>query len=228
MPGQRTAQVLTSDGIRVFADTLEIDVVAETGLLSGADVMVVREDLVLERGTRVAFDRAGGVARWHGPGTARALAESGAAVTLAVRDVAKGEGVAESIRASTGNDRIDLVQVELSSPESVRACAKRWLEEHGELHLLRFRQSEAQGRGRIEGIGEVLSQTPDQHRLGQGADAGSQEKKRLIVFVQYGDPVPVVPPDGHGVIVEAILPGSMQDLAVDRRGLPGVSALAAL
>jgi NAD(P)-dependent dehydrogenase (short-subunit alcohol dehydrogenase family) len=71
-----------------------------------------------------------------GAETARALAESGAAVTLAVRDMAKGEGVAESIRASTGNDRIDLAQVELSSPESVRTCARSWLEGHGELHLL--------------------------------------------------------------------------------------------
>jgi NAD(P)-dependent dehydrogenase (short-subunit alcohol dehydrogenase family) len=50
--------------------------------------------------------------------------------------MAKAEGVAESIRASTGSDRIDLAQLELSSPESVRACAKDWLEGHGELHLL--------------------------------------------------------------------------------------------
>jgi glutamyl-tRNA reductase len=62
-----------------------------------------------------------------GAETARALAESGAAVTLAARDMAKAEGVAESIRASTGNDRIDLARLELSSPESVRACAKCWL-----------------------------------------------------------------------------------------------------
>jgi NAD(P)-dependent dehydrogenase (short-subunit alcohol dehydrogenase family) len=71
-----------------------------------------------------------------GAETARALAECGAAVTLAARDMAKAEGVAESIRASTGSDRIDLAQLELSSPESVRACAKDWLEGHGELHLL--------------------------------------------------------------------------------------------
>ena len=71
-----------------------------------------------------------------GAEAARALAERGAAISRAVRDMAKGEGVAESIRSSTGNDRIDLVQVELSSPDSVRACARSWLERHGELHLL--------------------------------------------------------------------------------------------
>jgi NAD(P)-dependent dehydrogenase (short-subunit alcohol dehydrogenase family) len=71
-----------------------------------------------------------------GAETARALAERGAAVTLAARDMAKAEGVAESIRASTGNDGIDLARLELSSPDSVRACAKGWLEGHGELHLL--------------------------------------------------------------------------------------------
>jgi NAD(P)-dependent dehydrogenase (short-subunit alcohol dehydrogenase family) len=71
-----------------------------------------------------------------GAETARALAEKGASVTLAVRDPAKGEGVAESIRRSTGNERIDLGQVDLSSPESVRAFAKSWLERHDELQLL--------------------------------------------------------------------------------------------
>jgi len=71
-----------------------------------------------------------------GAEAARALAESGAAVTLAVRDMAKGNGVAEAIRASTGNDRIDLVQLDLTSLDSVRACAKSWLAQHGELHVL--------------------------------------------------------------------------------------------
>ena len=71
-----------------------------------------------------------------GEETARALASKGAAVTLAVRNVAKGEEVAEKIRQSTGNQNIDVVQVELSVPDSVRACAANWLKTHDALNLL--------------------------------------------------------------------------------------------
>jgi NAD(P)-dependent dehydrogenase (short-subunit alcohol dehydrogenase family) len=71
-----------------------------------------------------------------GEETARALASKGAAVTLAVRDPAKGEAAAARIRVSTGNTRIDVAQVELSVPDSVRAFAATWLASHGPLHLL--------------------------------------------------------------------------------------------
>lgn len=59
-----------------------------------------------------------------GEETARALASRGATVTLAVRDVGKGEAAAARIRASTGNTRIDVSEVELSVPDSVRAFTK--------------------------------------------------------------------------------------------------------
>lgn len=71
-----------------------------------------------------------------GAETARALASRGAAVTLAARNVAKAEAVAESIRGSTGNPRIDVGELELSVPESVRAFARGWLAEHDALQLL--------------------------------------------------------------------------------------------
>ena len=71
-----------------------------------------------------------------GAEAARALAENGAAVSLAARDMAKLETVADSIRTSTGSQHIDLVHLDLSSPQSVRACAKGWLQQHDELHLL--------------------------------------------------------------------------------------------
>lgn len=70
-----------------------------------------------------------------GAETARALASKGAAVTLAVRNVAKGEEVAQSIRESTGSEA-DVVELELDSLPSVRACAERWLASHGPLNLL--------------------------------------------------------------------------------------------
>jgi NAD(P)-dependent dehydrogenase (short-subunit alcohol dehydrogenase family) len=71
-----------------------------------------------------------------GEETARALASRGAAVTLAVRNVPKGEEVAARIRQSTGNPNIDVGEVELAVPASVRAFARDWMARHGPLNLL--------------------------------------------------------------------------------------------
>ena len=70
-----------------------------------------------------------------GAETARALASKGAAVTLAVRNVSKGEEVAGTIAAATGS-KVDVVELELDSLPSVRACAEGWLAGHGALNLL--------------------------------------------------------------------------------------------
>lgn len=59
--------------------------------------------------------------------TARALAEHGAQVTLAVRDVAKGEGVAARIQGETQVARLDLADL-----SSVRAFAEDWSAQHPE------------------------------------------------------------------------------------------------
>ncbi|MBW2418757.1 MAG: SDR family NAD(P)-dependent oxidoreductase [Deltaproteobacteria bacterium] len=71
-----------------------------------------------------------------GAETARALASVGAEVVLAVRNVAKGEGVAESIRASVDGAHIEVRELELSVPASVRAFAKGFLAEHPSLNIL--------------------------------------------------------------------------------------------
>ena len=60
--------------------------------------------------------------------TARALAERGAHVVLAVRDVAKGEAAAESISGSC-----EIRQLDLADLASVRGFASRW---QGELSVL--------------------------------------------------------------------------------------------
>jgi NAD(P)-dependent dehydrogenase (short-subunit alcohol dehydrogenase family) len=65
--------------------------------------------------------------------TARALALTGADVTLAVRDIEKGIRTAEAIAAGTGNARVDARALDLASPESIRAFARGW---HGRLHIL--------------------------------------------------------------------------------------------
>ncbi|MEZ0364860.1 SDR family NAD(P)-dependent oxidoreductase [Mycobacterium sp. pUA109] len=65
--------------------------------------------------------------------TARALAGAGAAITLAVRDTAKGAEVAADISKTTGNDRIEVAPIELAEPSSVDAFVQDW---SGPLHIL--------------------------------------------------------------------------------------------
>lgn len=65
--------------------------------------------------------------------TARALAAAGAAVTLAVRDTARGAEVADDIVRTTGNKGVDAAPIELADPASVDAFARAWT---GPLHIL--------------------------------------------------------------------------------------------
>jgi NAD(P)-dependent dehydrogenase (short-subunit alcohol dehydrogenase family) len=71
-----------------------------------------------------------------GAETARALASKGARVVLTARDVAKGEEVARGIRASTGNDGIEVEELELGSLASIRAFAERFLARHDAVQIL--------------------------------------------------------------------------------------------
>jgi NAD(P)-dependent dehydrogenase (short-subunit alcohol dehydrogenase family) len=64
--------------------------------------------------------------------TARALAQAGAEVTLAVRNVEAGKRVALALAAST-QSRIHVAPLELASQGSVRDFAERW---EGPLHIL--------------------------------------------------------------------------------------------
>lgn len=74
-----------------------------------------------------------GAASGIGVETARALAAAGAAVTLAVRDVATGERVAADLRTSTGNDAITVGALDLADLASVAAFTRAW---SGPLHIL--------------------------------------------------------------------------------------------
>jgi NAD(P)-dependent dehydrogenase (short-subunit alcohol dehydrogenase family) len=74
-----------------------------------------------------------GAASGIGVETARALADVGAAVTLAVRDTTKGGEVAAEIATSTGNDQVDVGALELTDPASIDAFAGAW---SGPLHIL--------------------------------------------------------------------------------------------
>jgi NAD(P)-dependent dehydrogenase (short-subunit alcohol dehydrogenase family) len=74
-----------------------------------------------------------GAASGIGIETARALAGTGAEVTLAVRDLAAGERTAQDVSGSTGNDAVTVAELELSDRESIQAFAHAWT---GPLHLL--------------------------------------------------------------------------------------------
>ncbi len=71
-----------------------------------------------------------------GAETARALAAHGAEVVMAVRDLAKGQVIADAIRAAAPNARLDLRELDLASLASVRGCADQMLAEGKSLHLL--------------------------------------------------------------------------------------------
>jgi len=63
-----------------------------------------------------------------GQETARALAAHGADVVIAVRDLAKGERAAEPVRAGAArNASVELIELDLASLASVRACADQVL-----------------------------------------------------------------------------------------------------
>jgi len=71
-----------------------------------------------------------------GAETARALASRGAQVVLTARDVPKGEEVAASIRASTGNPAVTVEELELADLASVRSFAERFNAEHDSIDIL--------------------------------------------------------------------------------------------
>lgn len=90
------------------------------GFESTAAEVVAGVDL---RGKRAVVT---GGASGIGVETARALASAGAAVTLAVRDIAAGERVAADITRTTGNDCVDVAQLELLDRASIDAFVGSW------------------------------------------------------------------------------------------------------
>ncbi|MGW0578360.1 SDR family NAD(P)-dependent oxidoreductase [Streptomyces sp. NPDC002920] len=65
--------------------------------------------------------------------TARALADAGAEVTLAVRDLAAGQRVARDIMTIAGNEQVLVTPLDLADQDSVTAFVTGWT---GPLHIL--------------------------------------------------------------------------------------------
>lgn len=70
-----------------------------------------------------------------GAETARALASKGARVVITARNAAKGEEAAQGIREATGNDGVEVEELELGSLASIRAFAERFLARHDALQI---------------------------------------------------------------------------------------------
>ena len=68
--------------------------------------------------------------------TARTLAAHGAAVTLTARNMVRGEEVAADIRESTGNQAVDVMELELGSLASIRAFTDAYLARYDTLNIL--------------------------------------------------------------------------------------------
>jgi NAD(P)-dependent dehydrogenase (short-subunit alcohol dehydrogenase family) len=72
-----------------------------------------------------------------GKETARGLAQEGATVVIACRDVAKGEEARSDVAASTGaGERVKVMALDLASFASIRAFAQAFAKTHGKLHVL--------------------------------------------------------------------------------------------
>ena len=95
----------------------------------GSTALEVVEGVDLSGRRAVVTGGASGI----GVETVRALAAAGAEVTIAARDVEAGRRVAAEVSASTGNSRVLVAPLELTSQESVKAFAAAW---DGPLHLL--------------------------------------------------------------------------------------------
>ena len=82
-----------------------------------------------------------------GRATAEALARDGARVYVASRSPAKGQEAVAGIKASTGNEAVWFLPLELADLDSVRACAAAFLATGDPLHVLVNNAGVAGARG---------------------------------------------------------------------------------
>ncbi len=64
------------------------------------------------------------------------LAALGADLTLACRDIEKGEGVASEITRQNGSSNVDVMPIDTSSQESIRAFAREFRRKYDRLDVL--------------------------------------------------------------------------------------------
>lgn len=68
--------------------------------------------------------------------TALGLAQQGATVVVAARNPEKGQAAVDEVIARSGNDKVELLQLDLASLTSVRRAAEAFQARHDRLHVL--------------------------------------------------------------------------------------------
>jgi len=68
--------------------------------------------------------------------TARGLAEQGATVVMTSRNMDKGNAAVADVKATSGNDKVEVLQLDLASFASIRAAAETFLSKHDRLDIL--------------------------------------------------------------------------------------------
>lgn len=68
--------------------------------------------------------------------TALELARRGVRVVITCRNLERAQSVLDEIRADTPNSKVDFIPLELSSFESIRACARAFIDLNLPLHIL--------------------------------------------------------------------------------------------
>uniref|UniRef100_A0A8D2Q927 Retinol dehydrogenase 11 n=1 Tax=Varanus komodoensis TaxID=61221 RepID=A0A8D2Q927_VARKO len=71
-----------------------------------------------------------------GKETAKGLAQRGARIIIACRNMAKGNAAAHEIRTETGNQQVIVKELDLADCKSIRRFAKDFLKEESKLHIL--------------------------------------------------------------------------------------------
>ncbi|XP_030071388.1 retinol dehydrogenase 12 isoform X2 [Microcaecilia unicolor] len=71
-----------------------------------------------------------------GKETARDLAQRGARVIVACRDILKGEAAACEIRATTGNEQVVVRKLDLADTKSIKEFAEKIQQEEKQIHIL--------------------------------------------------------------------------------------------
>ena len=77
-----------------------------------------------------------GAASGIGRATAIGLARDGATVVLLVRNAARGDQALRDVRAAVPDAKLGTLECDLSSQASIRAAARRFMEEHDRLDVL--------------------------------------------------------------------------------------------
>ena len=71
-----------------------------------------------------------------GKETTRALAKKGAVIVMACRNLNKSNPVSEAIRQESGNEKIEVMQIDLTSLSSIREFVDQFCRKYRELNVL--------------------------------------------------------------------------------------------